>query len=201
MSYLTKIGLTRWQEMMFITRSLKQIRQRNLAIPYGFNSYVNSREITDRVEKPSMWILHANYHGRYSSRQSWWIRASYLCGHSDKQDWAVRIPGTITIVKKALDWLTPTAVKQAIDKKKRVYRQGDMYFVPMRISRHDMAALGGTRHEITRDASNVQAFVVGKGNLTILHPQHPPAALSGDHCWRAYQQKQLHVGNTRVGAD
>ncbi|MDR1768845.1 MAG: hypothetical protein LBR32_10580 [Propionibacteriaceae bacterium] len=75
-------------------------------------------------------LLHAagwrQYSRAYGARQA---ALSYLCGTDDAGRWAVRVPGTVTTVAAALDWLEPAAVKKARRDGKRVIRQGDVYAV------------------------------------------------------------------------
>lgn len=54
---------------------------------------------------------------------------SYLCGREDGQLWAVRVPGIITTVHAALEWIEPAAVRDARYAGRRVVRQGDVYAV------------------------------------------------------------------------
>lgn len=95
-------------------------------------------EITDRVRVRAndrdrtkrMAVLHADGWRQYSRRfGAQRARLSYLCGWDDNGVWAVRVAGTITTVREALDAITPAAVKQALDKGKRVLRQGDVYAI------------------------------------------------------------------------
>ncbi len=75
-------------------------------------------------------VLHAEgwrqYSRRFGARRA---HLSYLCGSEDGQLWAVRIPGTITGVGSALDWVTPAEVLDARSRGKRVQRQGDVYAI------------------------------------------------------------------------
>lgn len=143
-----------------------------------------------------MWLFHTNYYARYSARQQWWVSASYLCGHSDRQDWAVRLPGTIITVKEALVWLTPSQVRKAKQKGKRVERQGDIYFVPLAISDNDFDVLQQSRHQ------PVYVPHHPKGpSIVITHPQHPDVRLDWNQTWRAIQQKQMISNGRRAGAD
>lgn len=75
-------------------------------------------------------LLHVaawRYYSRSTRNQH--ATLSYLCGKEDGQLWAVRVPGTITTVRDALDWVEPAAVKKARAAGKRVERQGDVYCV------------------------------------------------------------------------
>ena len=121
-------------------------------------------------------------------------RASFLCGTEDGQDWAVRVPGTLHTIKDALHWITPGPVRQAIKKGKTVHRQGDMYFIPMRIGGPDLDALWSSGHTASR----------GADGITVLHDQHPSLFLPnlGDgYTWRAVRQMQMGNTNSRTGAD
>ncbi|HEY3483594.1 MAG TPA: hypothetical protein VGL02_32405 [Streptomyces sp.] len=95
----------------------------------------NPLKVVDRAD--GLTVLHVTA-WRYYSRQfgSRPASLSYLCGRDDNGDWAARIPGTITTVAAALDWLTPAAVKKALAIGKRVHRQGDIYAIAT-VRQHD----------------------------------------------------------------
>lgn len=202
-----KKDMTSKQKDSLIRRTLKQIEQRELSVPYGFYDYTKSHDIIDRAINPSLWLFYAKYYAKYSSRESWWVSATYLCGHSDGQDWAVRVPSTQLSIGDALDWLTPAPVRKAKQIGKPVVRQGDMYFVPLSIPAHDMRAIMGTRHRIKGfDEANTIAHLEKiqhnyHAALQIEHPEHPTVELDPVYIWRAYQQKQLDTGGSRRGAD
>ena len=205
MSRFTGAGLTPLEQRLLIDRTMKQIARRSLAVPYGFGSKKaqQSREIADRKKKPSLWLMRAVYYAEYSRREGWWVSATYLAGHSDKQDWAVRVPSTMTTVEQALSWLTPSPVKKALEKGKDVYRQGDIYFVPMKLPHHDLSVLLNSRHRPNwpDDLELATPYALGIYATEIIHPQHPPVILKAGQTYKAIQQKQLHINNTRRGAD
>jgi hypothetical protein len=204
MSNLIKLGLTLKQESALVARTMAQITERRLSRPEGFQRYEGAREITDHVKKPNMWVMHAEYIARtyngwtYANRP---VRASYLCGHEDGQDWAVRVPGTITTVEKALHWITPAAVRKAILNGKPVWRQGDIFFVPMRLKTSDLSALEGTNHIFYGTKVFSEEGVSYLGDIRITHRQHPEVTLSYKYKWRAIQQKQLSTDGYRTGGD
>jgi hypothetical protein len=86
--------------------------------------------IADRAGR--LVLAHAEGWRSYGKRQpARRASLSYLWGPDDAGSgpWAVRVPGTITTVAAALDWLTPAAVKEAQQEGRRVRRQGDVYAV------------------------------------------------------------------------
>ena len=204
MSNLRRSRLTVKQETALINRAMIQITDRRLSRPDGFRSYEKARKITDHVEKPSMWVMHAEYVARiyngwtYVNRP---VRVSYLCGHEDNQDWAVRVPGTLTTVEKALHWITPAAVRKAILNGQPVWRQGDIFFVPMRLKTSDLTALEDTNHIFYGTKVFSEEGVSYLGDIRITHQQHPEVTLSHKYKWRAIQQKQLSANGYRTGGD
>jgi hypothetical protein len=204
MSYLTRKKLTVKQEKDLIHRTIEQITNRRLSRPEGFRNSEEARKITDHVEKPRMWLMHAEYVAR--AFNGWThvkrpVRVSYLCGHEDGQDWAVRVPGTITTVEKALHWVTPAAVRKAILNGKPVWRQGDIFFVPMRLKTSDLSALEETNHIFYGTKVFSEEGVSYLGDIRIAHQQHPEVTLSYKYKWRAIQQKQLSTDGYRRGGD
>jgi hypothetical protein len=185
-----------------IQRTRKQITDRRISVPDDFGRKEMTAEVTDRQKNPNTWLVHFKWrtrsygsltYGDYMPSRS--THASFLCGRSDKQDWAVRVPGTIKTVQKALVWITPAAVRKAQREQKKVLRQGDLFFIPLRIYDDDMNALWGTRHTSLRTPQGV----------VISHPQHPaltlPSINKTNYGWLAVQQKQLGNYGERVGAD
>lgn len=86
--------------------------------------------ITDRDPRQRLALVHAYGWRHYSRRHGGhYASLSYLYGHDDNGPWAVRVPGTITTVAAALDWITPAAVKKARAAGRRVWRQGDVYAI------------------------------------------------------------------------
>lgn len=87
-------------------------------------------DLTVADRENGLTLLHVSA-WRYYSRSVKPRRASlsYLCGREDGQLWAVRVAGTITTVRDAIDFVTPKAVKDAQARGKRVERQGDVYCV------------------------------------------------------------------------
>lgn len=85
--------------------------------------------IADRDVRARMVLMRAEGWRKYGSHPARYVKLAYLCGVDDNGRWAVRVPGTFTSVRGALDWLTPAAVKKARDKGQRVWRQGDVYLI------------------------------------------------------------------------
>lgn len=81
------------------------------------------------------------YSRRYGARRA---SLAYLCGVDDNGPWAVRVPGTLSSVWAAVDWITPVEVKTALAAGRRVVRQGDVYAVEVRKDRAAETAPGGS---------------------------------------------------------
>ncbi|MGW0562846.1 hypothetical protein ACWDZ4_20060 [Streptomyces sp. NPDC003016] len=86
-------------------------------------------EVVDRFD--GMVLMHAAGWRSYGRQPARYASLSYLWGPDDAGSgpWAARVPGTVTAVAAALDWLTPAEVKKALQKGLRVRRQGDVYAV------------------------------------------------------------------------
>lgn len=189
-------------EQVLIGRTNAQIHARNIRVPFDFTWEDNQVKVTvmERQINPNMWLVHYAWKAR--NRNVWGDtqkatrdkHASFLCGTEDGQDWAVRVPGTLYTIKDALHWITPGPVRQAIKKGKTVYRQGDMYFIPLQISGPDLDALYGSGHTAAR----------GTDGITVTHGQHPDLLLPNlrnRYSWRAVSQMQMGNSNSRTGAD
>lgn len=97
----------------------------------GEKDRVNARlEITDRDRSQDL-VLVTCHGWRYYSRRFGARRASlaYLSGVDDAGRWAVRVPGSITTIAEALDYITPAEVTRALQSGRRVRRQGDVYAI------------------------------------------------------------------------
>jgi hypothetical protein len=55
------------------------------------------------------------------------VHLRYLAGEDDNGSWAVRLPGTVSTVPDALEWVTPAEVTRARNAGRHVVRQGDVY--------------------------------------------------------------------------
>jgi len=164
---------------------IAEIKRRELSTPAGWDT-MTDRELTSVTPDLRLWIIHGEGWHKYSCRfGTWHVEASYLCGYDDGGLFATRIPASITIVSDALAWLKPAAVRKAEERGQHVRRQGDIWFVAMRIRAHDMDAIRWTRHSARPRKG---------GGLTIVHPQHKPLILSGKHHWRALRAKRLPTG-------
>ena len=86
--------------------------------------------LVDRDRVTGVVLLRAAGWRYYSSRvPSRFVELAYLCGVDDNGNFAVRVPGTVTTVAAALDWLTPAPVHAARSAGRRVVRQGDVYAI------------------------------------------------------------------------
>jgi len=124
------------------------------------------------------------YSRRFGARRA---SLAYLGGRDDSGWWAVRVPGTVETVLGGLSWLRPAAVKAALAKgRRRVKRQGDVYFVLTGAPRNNFDALPGShRLGLTDDWKDV----------VVLHGGHKPLILRGLG-WRAYPQNAYQMGRS-----
>lgn len=136
-------------------------------------------EITDIAGE--LTVLHVEGWRKYTSQESHHAQTSYLCGFEDGQVWAVRVPGSIISVAGALSWVTPAAVKRAVEKGKRVQRQGDVYAIET-TKVHDGKGRWalGLRHEFNSETRQ------------LTHPEH--RALHLPYPVRFVAQKALGMG-------
>lgn len=86
-------------------------------------------ELTDK--RDGLVLVHAEGWRSYDKAPARTARLSYLWGRDDAGSgpWAVRVPGSITTVTDALDWLTPAPVHRALAKGLRIRRQGDVFAI------------------------------------------------------------------------
>jgi hypothetical protein len=170
---------------------LAEIDRRRLSIPAGWDDF--PRRIIGYLPSARIWLIHGEGWYEYSRRHGRRHQAAaYLIGRDEGQIWAVRVPSTVRTVGEATEWLRPRAIREALQARLPVKRQGDIYFRPVRsLSGHDLEDLSGTRHE-ARPRTD--------GGLTIVHPEHRPIVLSGRYTWRACRQMQID-GNRRRGGD
>ncbi|MFJ5142955.1 hypothetical protein [Streptomyces sp. NPDC088707] len=82
-------------------------------------------------QRDGLVLVHAEGWRAYGKSPARRVRLSYLWGRDDAGSgpWAARVPGSVTTVEEALDWLTPATVKKALANGRRVRRQGDVYAV------------------------------------------------------------------------
>lgn len=153
--------------------------------------YERDREVrlscADR--RNGMLLLHCEGWRQYS-RQFGARRASlsYLCGCEEGQRWAVRVPGAITTVDAALEWLTPSAVRRAMDAGRRVERQGDLYVVESRIDAMP-----------TKPVTYAGSHAWDPSTRTLTHDQHVQVHV--DYSARVYMQRAYKMGRSgRRGA-
>lgn len=166
-----------------VTLTMREIELRNLSTPAGLGETFHL-QISDYDPVRRLWVAHGDGWYEYSRRVgSYRQTASYLTGHEDGQYWAVRVPGTITLIIEALEWLTPGPVRRALEHGKPVRRQGDIYFVGSTRGKDDFSALFDTRHAC-RSRMN--------GGWTVVHPEHKPVRLSGKYHWKCYRQTQIN---------
>lgn len=159
------------------------------SIPTGPKNQRTHLHIADR--KDGLTLLRVAGWRWYSWRYGVAYQArSYLCGREDGQLWAVRVPGTITTVSKALDWITPAAVKDAMSRGKIVVRQGDVYAIQTN-RRWDGVGASDLPDNHTWDPET----------RTLRHPEH--GTLHLPHHVRFILQRALPMegGSDRVAGD
>lgn len=104
-------------------------------------------EIVDRAG--GLALLRAegwrHYSSRFGARHA---EIAYLAGRDDNGPWAVRVPGNLTDVSAALQWVEPKAVREARAEGRQVLRQGDVYAVEAKRDRAavDAAELPARHH-------------------------------------------------------
>ena len=172
---------------MLLNYAKKEIlTNKSVSIPAQFD--IDSMKLVDISE--DIGLVSGSWEKKYSrayTRQYGrkFGNASFLFGLTDG-GWCRRIPGNITTVTSGLEWITPNQVKVAKSKNKSTYRQGDMYFVPMRITHHQFQILTSTRHTV------VEGSIAGV--VVVRHPQHEllclPVLDKNEH-YRAFQARVL----------
>lgn len=143
------LSMTRAHKSRIESRFWDEIRNRGgeIAIHGKYDSTWVHLKDWKRVgpERKTLYLLHAegwrSYGRRHPARVA---HLSYLCGIDDNGPWAVRVPGTLTRVSEAYNWLTPSVVAYARKQRRRVLRQGDVYAVEVPV---DRAALTAERLE------------------------------------------------------
>lgn len=144
--------------------------------------------ITDYRPRDGLWVVNVDkwyhYSNRFGDRQ---VNASWLCGKDDDQYFAVRIPGTITKVEFALDWITPAEVRKAKAEGRWFARQGDVYLVELKAG-HDNLRVLPWRHTWNAETR------------TLEHPQHGMVQVPAEvKAVKALAQTQLTSTSTGTG--
>lgn len=138
-----------------------------------------SPEICERNHADMQYLIQFSGWLQYSKRTGWYKEVSYLVGmDKDSREWyCIQVPGRITSLKDALDWIKPAAVKKAEKEGKKILRQGDVYFVEMKNSR----TIGNVpeSHRIEKTDTGYKVF----------HEQHGELVLDGN--WKGYVQKSV----------
>lgn len=133
-----------------------------------------------------------NYHyilvnvcsGDWNSRNSWYYerKGAFLISITENQATADRVPTRCETVQEAIDFMKPSEVKKAIKEKRKVYRQGDFFFVEKKSGTHNLKALDGSHNVLETDNDN---------SLKIMHNQHNCLELPNNVSWKAVQRKVL----------
>jgi len=179
---------------MYLNRMTQEVERRGgeTSIRVDKNRWAGL-ELSDRSD--DLALLHVEGWRYYSSREGFHRASlSYLCGTDDAGRWAVRVPGTVTTVGEALDWLEPAEVKKARQAGKRVVRQGDVYGVET-TKTHDGKGELPANHE-WRPATRHLVHRADDG-----HGHHRPVKIA----WpvRFVRQRAYEMGRSgsRAGAD
>ncbi len=113
-------------------RDFEEMESRNFLIAmqtgYEGQSWKKAKdenvELLDSIWGYRLWGLEG--FRKYSRKVSWFVKYRYLCGTDCGQVWAIRVPGTISNVRDAIEYMKPAEVKGA---KGKVMRQGDVFIV------------------------------------------------------------------------
>jgi hypothetical protein len=108
----------------------------------------------------------------------------YLVGTDDSGRWAIRVPGTLTTVADAVDWITPAGVRRARAQKRRVLRQGNLYLIEAPAARHHL--------DSHADAEFGSHHYFRRARL-LIHPEHAPLTVPPGR-WQAHEQRSLATG-------
>jgi hypothetical protein len=152
--------------------------------------------VTDR--RGGLTLLNVDGWRYYSTRGQWRASLSYLCGTDDSGRWAVRVPGNITTVAKALEWVTPADVRKAEWNGLRVRRQGDIYAIETTRT-HDTPScwIGDDRRYDAKAGEWVTSHYWNAGTRTLVHRpedgrKHRPLRIS--YPVRFAQQRTYGMG-------
>jgi len=98
---------------------------------YKGESWKKAKEVELELLKTERGVRLYGIEGwkKYSRNMVYFVSHRYLAGMDSGEPWAVRLPGNINDIGTAFNWLEPAAVTKAIDAKKWVKRQGDVYFI------------------------------------------------------------------------
>ena len=204
----------------------EQYREKNLA-PY----WIAARRVTpsaavdrylmeqDYNPRTKMALFRVDDWVKYSRNSTWYVELSVLVIFDrDSGEYnSLRVSPQCFSIKSALDYLKPAEVKKAETDKKRVKRQGDMYFIPQRT--WNLKELENTSHEIyyqseqrnggyypvnpytSRTWSDYLTHDIVKLNghaVIIDHPHHKPLRLTAPHKVR---QQITVFGSNHADAD
>ncbi len=178
-----KAHLVEQRNKRLLSQGAEAIQERHLTTP-TCSPYDTAATVTDYDRGEKLWVIHVEQTYHYSNTfGDRYVSASWLCGRDENGVWAVRVPGTLTKVTEAVDWITPGPVKKAVAAGRQVIRQGDVYFVQKRRGPDNLRELPWNHHwdPTSRTATHRQHGTV--------HVPFP--------C-RVYAQYQLH--SSRSGA-
>lgn len=173
--------------MRLLNIATTEVRRRRLATP-TCSPADDEAKITDYRPATGLWVVNVDkwyhYSNRYGDRH---VNASWLCGRDDDQYFAVRVPGTLTSVAEALDYITPAEVRKARDEGRWVGRQGDVYLVELKAGRDNLRRLP-RRHSWNAETR------------TLEHPQHAAVQVPAEvRAVKALSQTQLTSTSTSTG--
>ncbi|ADU97782.1 hypothetical protein Theam_1826 (plasmid) [Thermovibrio ammonificans HB-1] len=102
-----------------------------------------------------------------------WREFSYLAGYDDGSSFVERVSPQVQTVEEALEWLKPAEVKKAEREGRRVYRQGDVFFVELKSKRKKI-----TDYSLPE---NHRAVVGDDGTVKVVHHEHSVLILPHPH--------------------
>lgn len=165
------------------------------AFPSKYQPFVNVYNYSPRKR---MAVIGVDQWINYTKRERHHVNATALVLFDrDSKTWnVVRIPPNITKIDAAIRSLMPAEVKRAIAARKKVKRQGDIYFIPQRI--WNITDLAGTNHDAWEVIGRSSALSLVKSpfnkhlnenavkKVIVYHRSHKTTTLDGPH--KALQQ-------------
>ena len=104
-----------------------------------------------------------------------WREFSYLAGYDDGSSFVERVSPQVQTVEEALEWLKPAEVKKAEKEGRRVYRQGDVFFVELKSQRKKITDYSlPENHRVVDENGTIKVVHHEHSVLTLPHPHFKP---------------------------
>jgi len=143
--------------------------------PTGWNEYAC---VLDYDSPRRLWLVGGETRYHYSNFfGDWWTGSAFLCGRTEAgRVWVSRVPKNISSVGEALEYLKPAAVRRAEKEGRKIFRQGDIFFVEQR----------------TKNFKDLpRSHRVQEDGRTIVHEEHGTLALPHAR-FKAMLRKTVH---------